>query len=258
MLRFAILFSIAALPAMALTEADLRAEGYQPLTCLFDERCVIGQPCEPAYREFRWLINDDTGSAYPVRDRGTIGRKLPLMKDARWKDRSEARAILSPMREAVAGHLTVFDGGGSVYSLQYAGNPGAGQTFLGQCEIGDAIASRSCRLEEICSDEGDCAERSVTLHLNDDPDTIRVDDTRAGVSRLDAGSMLDTIRVGSTDWAIRAGGSTLFLTGKNLSGTIVESETAGVILATFLTFPDRRGNVSTDRRVFSGQCEALF
>ncbi|WP_157598674.1 hypothetical protein [Tateyamaria omphalii] len=248
-------------PAAALTEGDLRDQGYQPLTCLFDQRCVIGQPCERAWREFRWLINDDTGSAYAVRDQGKIGRKLPLMQDARWKARSDARAILMPMREAVAGHLTVFDGGGAVYSVQYAGNPGDGQTFLGQCEVGmaaDQGAENACTLVETCDGSGACADRSVTLRWRDDPDTLRIDDTRAGVSRLDGAAALANMRVGDTDLAIRANGPTLFLTGKDLSGIIIQGTDPDTVIAQFLSLPDQRGDASDIRRTFSGQCEALF
>ena len=121
-------------PAFALSLPDLEARGFEALDCRFDQRCVIGQPCERAWRDMRWMVHVADGAAYRVRREGRIGRKLPLMQDARWKGRSEALAILSPMREAVAGHLTVFDGGGAIYTLQYAGAPGAGQVFLGTCK----------------------------------------------------------------------------------------------------------------------------
>ncbi|MEL6449826.1 MAG: hypothetical protein AAFQ19_01095 [Pseudomonadota bacterium] len=137
-LTLLIVWAITAGPAAALTEADLRAKGYGALECLFQERCVIGQPCTRTWRDMRWMINDATASAYQVRRAGAVGRKLMLMQDARWKGRSEARAILSPMREAVASHLTVFDGGQAIYALQYAGTPGSGQMLRGQCEFKEA------------------------------------------------------------------------------------------------------------------------
>ena len=124
-------------PVIALTEADLAARDYVSMACLFDQRCVIGLPCERAWREVRWMLSDDEGAAYQVRRNGDLSRKALMMKDARWKDTSEARAIVMQMREAVASHLTVFDGGGAIQSFQYAANPGAGQFFLGTCEMGD-------------------------------------------------------------------------------------------------------------------------
>jgi hypothetical protein len=136
----AVLISVAvAGPASAQSEADLTAKGYRPMACLFDQRCVIGQPCERAWRDMRWLLNDDKGTAFRVHSGGKIYGEALLMKDRRWGDQSEARAILHPMREAVASHLTVFDGGGAIFSTQYAANPGSGQFFLGTCTMtGDA------------------------------------------------------------------------------------------------------------------------
>ena len=122
----------------ALSLPDLEERGYAMLECDFNQRCVIGQACEPAWRYIRWMINQTEGAAYRVRSRGRIGRKLQLMQDARWKERSDALAILNPMREAVASHLTVFDEGGAIYSIQYAASPGSGQFFLGHCRIGGA------------------------------------------------------------------------------------------------------------------------
>ena len=82
----------------------------------------------------RWYLNDEERIAYREFEDGRL-RKGLLMLDARWLDRSDARAIVMPLREAVASHMTVFDGGGAIYSLQYAGNPGSGQFFLGQCDM---------------------------------------------------------------------------------------------------------------------------
>ncbi|MEM6889166.1 MAG: hypothetical protein AAF636_13610 [Pseudomonadota bacterium] len=123
------------MPGHALSEADLEARGYREMSCLFDQRCVIGQPCERAWRDQRWYLNDAEAAAYRVYRGGQVSRRAQLMQDQRWKNYSEARAILMPMREAVASHLTAFDGGGAIYSLQYAGNPGAGQFFLRQCDL---------------------------------------------------------------------------------------------------------------------------
>ena len=120
--------------ASALTEDALAAQGYTPLSCLFRERCVIGQACEASWRDMRWMMNDEDGSAYRIREDGDAARRSMLMMDTRWKTTSKARAIVSPMREAVASQLTVFDGGGAILSIQYAANPGAGQFFLGTCE----------------------------------------------------------------------------------------------------------------------------
>ncbi|MEL6565678.1 MAG: hypothetical protein AAFQ59_14655 [Pseudomonadota bacterium] len=122
-------------PAVALTETELASRGYVAMDCLFDQRCVIGQPCMTAWRDVRWMMSDDEGTAYEVRRNGEVSRRAMMMKDARWKDTSEARAIVMQMREAVASHLTVFDGGGAIQSFQYAANPGAGQFYLGKCEV---------------------------------------------------------------------------------------------------------------------------
>ena len=126
---------LAAGPSAALTAADLIERGYNELACRFDQRCVIGLPCERAWRDFRWLVSDAEGAAYRLRPDGRIGRKQPMMRDARWRKRSQALAILGPMREAVASHLTVFDGGGAIFSIQYAADPGSGQFFLGTCAL---------------------------------------------------------------------------------------------------------------------------
>lgn len=120
--------------ATALTIDDLRSDGYRALECRFDQRCVLGSPCERAWRNMRWYLNDDDKIAYREFEDGQL-RKGLLMLDARWLERSDARAIVMPLREAVASHMTVFDGGGAIYSLQYAGNPGSGQFFLGQCDM---------------------------------------------------------------------------------------------------------------------------
>ncbi len=80
-------------------------------------------------------MKDEDGAAYQVRRGGDLSRRAHLMMDARWKGTSEARAIVMQMREAVASHLTVFDGGGAIQSFQYAANPGAGQFYLGTCEV---------------------------------------------------------------------------------------------------------------------------
>lgn len=127
-----------ALPAGALNRDDLDRQGYRTLSCTFKERCVIGQPCEVAWSDAEWMFDDASASAYRVERDGGIGHKLLLMLDARWKDRSQARAILSPMREAVASHLTVFDGGTAVFALQYAGAAGSGQMLRGRCDFGEA------------------------------------------------------------------------------------------------------------------------
>ncbi|MEO0766721.1 MAG: hypothetical protein AAFS01_08355 [Pseudomonadota bacterium] len=118
-----------------MTEADLADRGYVAMDCLFDQRCVLGQPCIAAWRDVRWRMNDAEQAAYQVRRDGEVSRRALMMMDARWKDTSEARAIVMQMREAVASHLTVFDGGGAIQSFQYAGDPGAGQFFLGTCEV---------------------------------------------------------------------------------------------------------------------------
>jgi len=122
-------------PAQALTEDALKDRGFRQMTCTFDQRCVIGQPCEKAWRDHRWYLNEDEAAAYRVFRNGEISRKAQLMLDARWKQRSNARAIVMPMREAVAGHLTMFHEGGAIYSIQYAASPGSGQFFLGQCDM---------------------------------------------------------------------------------------------------------------------------
>ena len=130
----AAVLSLVAGAAQALTAEDLAAQGYRQMDCTFKERCLIGQPCERAWRSMQLYLNDDAGIAYRQYDNGRL-RKGLLMLDARWKTYSEARAIVMPMREAVASHLTIFDGGSAVYSLQYAGGPGSGQFLRGSCEM---------------------------------------------------------------------------------------------------------------------------
>ncbi|MEO0390900.1 MAG: hypothetical protein AAF218_08155 [Pseudomonadota bacterium] len=137
-MRVAALLAILAAPAAALTEAELAADGYAVMDCLFKQRCVIGKPCEPAWRDVRWMLSDAAGKAYQVHRGGKIWGPSVLMKDDRWADTSEARAILSPMRRAVAAHLTVFDGGGAIWSHQYAANPGSGQFYTGTCALPEA------------------------------------------------------------------------------------------------------------------------
>ena len=120
--------------ATALTGADLQERGYRLMECRFTERCLIGAACERAWRENQWYLNDEEGAVYRAYRNGRMRRGL-LLLDARWKELSEARQILMPMREAVASHLTVFDGGGAIYSLQYAASPGSGQFLRGTCEM---------------------------------------------------------------------------------------------------------------------------
>ena len=127
-------FAFLATPVWALSEGDLNAQGFGRFDCFFDQRCVINLPCERAWRNMRWYFSDEAGLAYRAFPTGRL-RRGHLMQDARWKARSEARAIVMQMREAVASHLTVFDGGGAIYSIQYAANPGSGQFFTGTCEI---------------------------------------------------------------------------------------------------------------------------
>lgn len=134
-MRAAFLVMALATPAAAVTEAELEADGYVPMTCVFDQRCLIGKPCERTWRDVRWMMNDAARKAYQVHRGGKIYGASILMKDDRWGDLSEARAIVSPMRRAVASHLTVFDGGGAIWSHQYAANPGSGQFFTGTCEL---------------------------------------------------------------------------------------------------------------------------
>ena len=124
--------------AQALSGDTLEADGYRVMDCRFTERCLIGVPCERAWRDMRWYLNDEIGLAYREQLDGSY-RKGLLMKDARWKDTSQARAIVMPMREAVASHMTVFDGGGAIYSLQYAANPGSGQFLRGTCKMGGEV-----------------------------------------------------------------------------------------------------------------------
>ena len=118
----------------ALTSDDLADQGYRTVECLFTERCLIGAPCERAWRDQRWYLNDETGTVYREWRDGRLRRGL-LFLDRRWEERSEARQIVMPMEEAVASHLTIFDGGGAIYSLQYWANPGSGQFLRGTCEV---------------------------------------------------------------------------------------------------------------------------
>lgn len=127
-------------PATALTPEALTDKGYGTIACLFREHCVIGVPCKRAWRELTWYHNDAEGQAYQDYGDGRLRRGM-LMPDQRWKSTSQARAIVMPMREAVAGHLTVFDDGGAVYSMQYAGNPGSGHFLLGRCEISEGASA---------------------------------------------------------------------------------------------------------------------
>jgi len=122
----------------ALTADSLQADGYRVMECRFTERCLIGAPCDRAWRDMRWYLNDEAGIAYREQGEGQF-RKGILMQDARWKGYSQARAIVMPMREAMASHMTVFDGGGAIYSLQYAANPGSGQFLRGTCELGGEV-----------------------------------------------------------------------------------------------------------------------
>ena len=135
MMRRMLMFLFAGLAgsAQALSPEDLRGDGFREMRCHFSERCLIGEPCETAWRDMRWFLKDADGIAYRAHRSGRLQRG-ELRLDRRWEERSEARSILMPMREAVASHLTVFDGGGAIYSLQYAADPGSGQFLLGTCE----------------------------------------------------------------------------------------------------------------------------
>ncbi|WP_124112783.1 hypothetical protein [Palleronia sp. THAF1] len=123
---------VAAAPALAQDAADLKARGYSVLDCVFRERCVIGQPCQPSYRATRYWLNDAEGRAYAERRDGSFRRGI-LSLDARWKDLSRARSIVFALREAVASQMTMFHDGGAILSVQYAANPGSGQFLLGRC-----------------------------------------------------------------------------------------------------------------------------
>lgn len=112
----------------------LRDAGYAPLSCVFTERCVIGQPCERTWRESRWMVNPNLGQAYRARQEGGF-RSAVLRRDKRWKERSRALSILTPMREGVTSHLTVFDNGAAVLSIQYASGSGSGQFQRGTCDL---------------------------------------------------------------------------------------------------------------------------
>ncbi len=111
---------------------EFEAKGFDKLQCHFDQRCLIGQPCEFTYQDHLWYLDEAEMAAWHVNDQWI--RRGTLMKDDRWKDTSEARAILMPLRRAVASHLTVFDDGGAIYSIQYDASPGSGQFYLGACE----------------------------------------------------------------------------------------------------------------------------
>jgi len=123
-------------PAAALSVDDLPRHRYRLVECRFTERCLIGKPCEWAWRQSRWHVNDKNGTAYREYQDGRL-RKGVVFMDTRWEERSGARSIFLPMREAVASHLTIFDGGGAIYSLQYAPNPGSGQFRRGTCEMAE-------------------------------------------------------------------------------------------------------------------------
>ena len=128
-----VLWILSAGAVAALDRSDLEQQGYRAVECLFTERGVIDTPCERAWRESRWFLNDATGIAYREFEDGRL-RRGHLFLDRRWEKRSEARQIVMPMEEAVASHLTIFDGGGAIYALQYWANPGSGQFFRGQCK----------------------------------------------------------------------------------------------------------------------------
>ena len=125
-----LLASWACASAHAQSPESLSAEGYTRLACVFTERCRLGLPCEAALLEITWYYRDERGTAY--RDLG--GRLEPgiLMRD---QDRlgSVARAIVMPMRQGSAGHLTNFFTGGAIYSMQYEGGPASGQFLRGDC-----------------------------------------------------------------------------------------------------------------------------
>ncbi|MEM8730184.1 MAG: hypothetical protein AAGF79_09715 [Pseudomonadota bacterium] len=129
--------ALLASPAAALDVPDLEARGYQRLTCEFHERCLIGQPCERAWRYLTWHVLVAEESGFREMDNGRL-RRVEVRQDARWGDLSDGLSILSPMREAVASHLTMFDGGGAIYAIQYAANPGSGQFLLGHCNLAPA------------------------------------------------------------------------------------------------------------------------
>ncbi|NRB36606.1 MAG: hypothetical protein HRU31_18130 [Rhodobacteraceae bacterium] len=123
-----------AAPLAALSPNDVSARGFGTMTCLFHERCVIGQPFERAWHQRIWYTHDAEQLAYGHFDDGRL-RKAQVMLDARWGEVSGARAIPAPLREAVASHPTVFDGDDAIYSIQYAGSPGLGQFLRGSCDI---------------------------------------------------------------------------------------------------------------------------
>ena len=85
----------------ALSVDDLKERGYREMTCVFDERCVIGQPCERAWRDHRWFLKDADSAAYRVFRNGQLSRKAQLMLDSRWK----APAIRPPSASAQAGPM---------------------------------------------------------------------------------------------------------------------------------------------------------
>ena len=125
--------------ATALTEENLRQQGFREMACHFAQRCVINLPCEKAWRDVRWFLNNAEVVAYRVNSNDGLSGKARLSLDTRWKERSDARSIVIPMREAVAGHMTVFYGGGAIYTVQYAANPGSGQIFLGHSSYPEAM-----------------------------------------------------------------------------------------------------------------------
>lgn len=120
--------------AASQTAETLLADGYARMECTFTERCVIGQACERAWRQQVWYLNDATGLAYRQRSSGRM-RQAELRLDARWKARSDGRSILSPMREGISSHLTVFHDGTALQSIQYTGGGGSGQFLRGTCAM---------------------------------------------------------------------------------------------------------------------------
>ena len=257
---WALALAVWAGPLSALTQDDLARQGYRVMECVFDQRCVLGQACERAWRDQRWMLSDGEGIAYRVERGGKISRKAILMLDARWKEFSRARAIVTPMREAVASQLTVFDDGGAIQSFQYAASPGAGQFYLGRCtmeaeEASDG-AAKTCTLPEMCDDVAGCDDGAVTLSWND-RERMRINDTGVIVTRLKASAALEGLKVGETEWAAQSDAVTLFVSGTDLAGRISHDATTDQVLARFQSLPERDGSVTVDRS-FSGQCEGLF
>ena len=117
---------------MAQTLERLKAEGYRLMECTFTERCVIGQPCERAWRQVRWHVNPETDRAFREAENGRL-RSAEARQDARWKHRSNGLSIFTPMREGVSSHLTVFHNGAAILSVQYGSGMGSGQFQRGTC-----------------------------------------------------------------------------------------------------------------------------